>query len=839
MDWIRKIINPRKIKTKMLVLIIGVVLISILPLSIIVLLNNQSVILEKTFEVCRNLGENISRLATEELFMNETYDTTRTAINQLKDSKVSGLVNVSIVNVDGIYVAELSGNKIGQKLTEEEFNSYFSLVKLDYSEIKNSEDKEILRFVYPIFIQYRENKIRIGAAIFDFDKKEVYYPVQKIRNTIILVSGVLLTIAIGIALIASVLFSKPIQKLTEGARLIGQGQLDHRIHLDLADEIGELANTFNHMTEQIQDFTQNLEQKVLERTEQLNQSLKNIQELKEKQDGDYYLTSLLLQPLQKNGNTSIHCSVEFLVEQKKKFSFRKRESEIGGDICIADTIVLDGKEYVVFINGDAMGKSIQGAGGAIVLGVVFHSGLMRSRITKNQNIPPEIWIKERFLDLQNVFSSFDGSMFISVCLGIIDTLTGVMYYINAEHPWTVLFRDGKASFLEQESELRKLGTPENENHFFIRMFKLLPGDAVITGSDGRDDISKVDDDKDRSSINTDETLFLRLLELAEGDLKNTLFLIQQEGFLTDDVSLLKITYEPKYNGKIQFKSIVPTKISSIIDNIYIQDKSNLEEQIEYINQLESVEKLIYGENSYPDIIAKISEQYILKKEYHNAIELLEESIRYFPNHNRSLFLLACAYKESGNLEKAADTGERLNLRDPKNAENLFLLLEVYRELNIGSKISTIRTKLRNLGLLNQDDSLITENVEQFLEEGNLAYNEGDYEKALENYLKYSYSYPLNPNIYFKIGNCYTKLNRPKDAIDAYLTCIQMDPTNIAAKNNLATNYIVLNQIEEASKQWKEILELNPNLTVAQINLKKLTEKLSKKNPKVLKNETML
>ena len=50
------------------------------------------------------------------------------------------------------------------------------------------------------------------------------------------------------------------------------------------------------MTSQIQDFTQNLELKVAQRTEELNRTLQEVQALKIAQDGDYYLTSILLSP---------------------------------------------------------------------------------------------------------------------------------------------------------------------------------------------------------------------------------------------------------------------------------------------------------------------------------------------------------------------------------------------------------------------------------------------------------------------------------------------------------------------------------------------------------------
>lgn len=52
------------------------------------------------------------------------------------------------------------------------------------------------------------------------------------------------------------------------------------------------------------------------------------------------------------------------------------------------------------MNGDAMGKSIQGAGGALVLGTVFNTILTRSSISLHQNKKPEKWLEEAFLELQ-------------------------------------------------------------------------------------------------------------------------------------------------------------------------------------------------------------------------------------------------------------------------------------------------------------------------------------------------------------------------------------------------------------------------------------------------------
>ncbi|MCB1157170.1 MAG: SpoIIE family protein phosphatase, partial [Leptospiraceae bacterium] len=250
-----------------------------------------------------------------------------------------------------------------------------------------------------------------------------------------------------------------------------------------------LANRFLNLYETVEDLNENLERKVEKRTRELQHSFEEIKNLKEKQDGDYFLTTLLFKPLMSNVNKKANLKIEFLLKQKKQFQFKGKEHEIGGDICISDSIYLEEKEYAVFINGDAMGKSIQGAGGAIVLGVVFKSILSRTRLLKEmQKVSPEEWLKLAFIELQNVFESFDCSMLISIVMGLVDVETGMMYYINAEHPFICLYRDDKASFLDTELSLSKVGIPGLYNPIQVSTFTLNKDDVIIMGSDGRDDL---------------------------------------------------------------------------------------------------------------------------------------------------------------------------------------------------------------------------------------------------------------------------------------------------------------------------------------------------------------
>lgn len=259
---------------------------------------------------------------------------------------------------------------------------------------------------------------------------------------------------------------RPIEQIIEGLTEVNSGNLEYRLTVHVEDDIGFMARSFNRMVRSIQaarkklqQYAEQLEVKVQERTKELENTLKEVQSLKHQQDGDYFLTSLLLQPFNVNHAMHENVRVDFLLEQKKKFTFKQYEKEIGGDLNIANQIILNNRSYTVFLNADAMGKSMQGAGGALVLGSVFESIITRTQLlSEARNTYPERWIKNTFLELHKIFEGFDGSMLVSLVLGVVDNETGLLYFINAEHPWIVLYRDGIASFIENELMFRKLGT---------------------------------------------------------------------------------------------------------------------------------------------------------------------------------------------------------------------------------------------------------------------------------------------------------------------------------------------------------------------------------------------
>ena len=65
---------------------------------------------------------------------------------------------------------------------------------------------------------------------------------------------------------------QPIRALHEGARRVAQGDLDYRVELSTRDEMAELADSFNQMTERFRDIRDDLDGQVRDRSRQLVRS---------------------------------------------------------------------------------------------------------------------------------------------------------------------------------------------------------------------------------------------------------------------------------------------------------------------------------------------------------------------------------------------------------------------------------------------------------------------------------------------------------------------------------------------------------------------------------------
>ena len=471
---------------------------------------------------------------------------------------------------------------------------------------------------------------------------------------------------------------------------MNQNTYDVEVPVKVEDEIGFLTRSFNKMLASIREannrlkvYAEDLEDKVADRTKELQKTLEEVKALKIKQDGDYFLTSLLIKPLSINDVTDKDVKVEFIVKQKKTFTFRKWHTEIGGDFNVAHNINLRGKIYTVFINADAMGKSIQGAGGALVLGAVFHTIIERTRLSSAmQQQFPEKWIKNCFLELNKVFESFDGSMLVSLVMGVVENETGFMYYINAEHPWIILFKDGVAKFIETDTHFRKLGTTGMEGTIHIQTFHLQPGDSIFVGSDGRDDLVIGEDAKGNRIINEDEFMIMKHIETQKGQLDEIVDSLFNDGEQFDDFSMIKVTFKPE---------ILPDSSvnASNIDSEFFDRVKELIQEGKKLEAIDQLENLYNEDNSNPTVLHQLIRLYVKTKRYKMAASVAEDYIYLRPGNVEIIYVASYCYKMVGEFRKAADMGERVCIRNPGLVKNLINLAEIYTKLGEKKKAKTM------------------------------------------------------------------------------------------------------------------------------------------------------
>lgn len=497
----------------------------------------------------------------------------------------------------------------------------------------------------------------------------------------------------------------PLNSLLRGVTKVNNGDLTVKVPVKVHDEIGFLAESFNAMVtsiadaqEKLQDYANNLEEKVKERTRELNQTLDQVRALKVQQDGDYFLTSLLQKPLNYNANKSKLVSTNFIIKQKKTFEFRNKHADLGGDICVTGNLRIgkpeNYKRHIVAFNGDAMGKSMQGAGGSLVMGVIMNTILARS--AKNNRVmdtTPEQWLSDVYEEVHGVFMAFNGSMVISGTMVMINEETGETWYFNAEHPYMVILRNGKASFIEEELQLRKMGL-ESEIPFRVHKFQLEPGDVIIMGSDGRDDID-LTPDQDVRTINEDEFVFLKRVEQSRGDLEGILESLLASGAITDDLSLMRIGFQENVVAR---RPVEEVHAERVIIDIDIEPEPHREDKIEeafedlfnrgrklaragrHEDALEVLRQAYSLRRDYPALNKILAVLTFKDRDYSHAVEILDTYLHHDPNVADFWLYLSIAHKRLGNFDKALDAALRVHELRPDRLPNLINLGDLYQKI---------------------------------------------------------------------------------------------------------------------------------------------------------------
>ncbi|MFE3846068.1 ATP-binding protein [Thermoplasmatota archaeon] len=201
----------------------------------------------------------------------------------------NNIEKIQIVDVNGKILFdsdEINQGKYDENINQERYLENEELIKKaglsEPSTDEIIEDTKIFNIIQPYIEEWgrHDYSIRYIVSLNNLDDmtREMY------TTVIIYSSGFTLISFFLILFLISQFITSPIGKLRKGVIKMRDGNLRYNVEIDSNDEIGELANTFNTMREdlnksriELEEYSKNLEKQVKLRTKELHEKSKNLQ----------------------------------------------------------------------------------------------------------------------------------------------------------------------------------------------------------------------------------------------------------------------------------------------------------------------------------------------------------------------------------------------------------------------------------------------------------------------------------------------------------------------------------------------------------------------------------
>jgi signal transduction histidine kinase len=149
-----------------------------------------------------------------------------------------GIDSVAVLDTRGVFKAHTDSRLIGRKASAANW----------------PEDKNIIRMESPVYL----GNEKVASCVVNFyrDKLKDNLDKELDKTKDKMYSMVLISLVFGFigAWVFSYIITEPIKVLSEGAEIIGNGTLTHKIRIKRNDELGQLARHFNSMSEKLKEL---------------------------------------------------------------------------------------------------------------------------------------------------------------------------------------------------------------------------------------------------------------------------------------------------------------------------------------------------------------------------------------------------------------------------------------------------------------------------------------------------------------------------------------------------------------------------------------------------------
>ncbi|MCK4904865.1 tetratricopeptide repeat protein [bacterium] len=234
--------------------------------------------------------------------------------------------------------------------------------------------------------------------------------------------------------------------------------------------------------------------------------------------------------------------------------------------------------------------------------------------------------------------------------------------------------------------------------------------------------------------------------------------------------------------------------------------------------IQEYEKAIQCDPSSFYLRKKLITLFISHNKMESARDLLEETLKRFPDEEDLELILAQIYKSEGKNKNAFKIAERILKRNPQNQKVNYLLFTLFLNdkkwetaekyaqkmielidseeaddlkriyLLIGMEYARVKNFAEGLGYLKQAQVLYPDDVELYAALGTFYEADEQLEEALEEYKKAFELSPLSLALHYKLGEIYSRLDNVNEAIFIYEKALQINNSDYVSATNLAQLY---------------------------------------------------
>lgn len=166
---------------------------------------------------------------------------------------------VQILDQEGVVISTTDDDKsrVGQKNVKA--NQVIQGLEEEGPEIRrDTAGQRVMLGTYPI----ESDGQVIGAIYIEAPMQDIYNTIRQINQILIQITGIALvgTVFLGIVLARTI--TNPVKEITQQATEMAEGDFDRQVDVKSQDEIGQLANAFNHLARHLREaLSQNEEEK--------------------------------------------------------------------------------------------------------------------------------------------------------------------------------------------------------------------------------------------------------------------------------------------------------------------------------------------------------------------------------------------------------------------------------------------------------------------------------------------------------------------------------------------------------------------------------------------------